>query len=71
MQVVCKFCGKTMDNAWAYFIHYTRECRDMPKTRRCPICGARFPNFRLLKIHLMNEALVDSKHRNLIVAKFS
>ncbi|MDT7903003.1 MAG: C2H2-type zinc finger protein [Caldivirga sp.] len=71
MQVTCKYCGKTMGSAWEYFIHYTRECQHMPKTRRCPVCGARFPSFRLLKVHLMNEALVDNRHRGLLTAKFS
>ncbi|MGC8569831.1 C2H2-type zinc finger protein [Caldivirga sp.] len=71
MQIVCKYCGKTMDNALAYFMHYSRECQQLPKTRRCPVCGARFPSFRLLKIHLMNEALIDNRHRGLIIARFS
>lgn len=71
MQAVCRYCGKVLEDPLAYFIHFTRECKGMPRTRRCPVCGARFHSIRLLKIHLMNEALVEPKHRALILARLS
>ncbi len=71
MEIVCKFCGKVLTSTYEYYVHYIRECKSMPKTRRCPICGAKFPSIRLLKVHLVNEALVEAKHRALLIARFS
>lgn len=71
MPFTCKYCGKTMDTAMEYYTHFIRECNQVPRTRRCPICGVKFRSIRLMKFHLINEALVENRHRSLILSRIS
>jgi len=65
--IKCKFCGKTFESYGDFILHIKRECKYVPKTRRCPICGMKFRSIRLCKLHMVNAALQDVNHRNYII----
>ncbi len=64
----CRLCGKTCESFSEFLFHVKRECKNFPHTRRCPVCGTRFRSDHLLKLHIVNLALVDAQHRNYILA---
>jgi len=66
--IKCRFCGRTFESFSDFLFHVRRECKNVPKTRRCPVCGVRFRSIRLCKLHMVNAALEDVKHRNYVMA---
>ena len=64
----CRFCGKTVNSFEELFFHIKRECKNVPKTRKCPVCGARFRSIRLFKVHLINSIAKDVQHRNFVLS---
>ncbi len=64
----CKLCGKSFDTIAELYLHLRSECNKIPRSRKCPICNARFKSIRFMRLHLINEALIDAKHMNYIIS---
>ncbi|BDR93304.1 hypothetical protein [Vulcanisaeta souniana] len=64
----CRLCGKTFDTMSELYIHLRSECGKIPRTRKCPVCGGRYRSIRFMKLHLINEALVDGRHMSYLIS---
>ncbi len=49
-------------------MHLHSECSKIPRSRRCPVCGSKYRSIRFMRHHLINEALIESKHMNYLIS---
>lgn len=63
----CRFCGKELHTFSEVITHFRSECKYVPKSRRCPVCGGRFKTIRLMKQHLVNSLLKDKTHQDYLI----
>ncbi|MFP3296056.1 MAG: hypothetical protein RXN78_00565 [Vulcanisaeta sp.] len=64
----CKLCGRSFDTIADLYTHLRSECGKMPKSRKCPVCGGKYHSIRLMRLHLINEALFDTRHMNYLIS---
>ncbi|WP_054850076.1 C2H2-type zinc finger protein [Vulcanisaeta sp. JCM 14467] len=64
----CKLCGRSFDTMSELYAHLRSECTKIPRSRRCPVCGSKYRSIRFMKLHLINEAFVESKHMAYLVS---
>mgnify|MGYP001770722157 FL=1 len=50
------------------YTHLRSECAKISKSRRCPVCGSKYKSIRFMKLHLINEAFVESKHMAYLIS---
>ncbi|WP_054854480.1 hypothetical protein [Vulcanisaeta distributa] len=64
----CKLCGRSFDTMTELYMHLHSECSKIPRSRRCPVCGSKYRSIRFMRHHLINEALIESKHMNYLIS---
>ena len=50
------------------YAHLHSECAKIPRSRRCPVCGSKYRSIRFMKLHLINEAFVESRHMAYLIS---